>query len=64
MLQRGPRSVPILLFMFLALLDLAALAPGATLVLEPVAALVLVSAVTLAWRDATGTTRDTTAIDV
>ena len=60
MLHRGPRSVPILLFTFLALLDLLVMFPGGTLILEPVAAGVLATAVILAWHDLTAPVRDTT----
>jgi hypothetical protein len=35
MLHRGPRSVPILLFTFLALLDLLVFFAGGKLILEP-----------------------------
>jgi hypothetical protein len=59
MLHRGPRSVPILLFAFLALLDLLVMLPGGTLILEPAAAGVLATAVILAWCDRTGRVRDT-----
>jgi hypothetical protein len=48
MTRRGPRSVPVLLFVFLALLDLTMLFPQARLVLEPAAALALLGAVAAA----------------
>jgi hypothetical protein len=48
MTHRGPRSVPALLFVFLALLDLTVLFPGAGLVFEPAAAFALLGAVVCA----------------
>jgi hypothetical protein len=55
MTRRGPRSVPVLLFVFLALLDLMLVFPRAELVLEPAAALALLGAVTAAVVHVAGT---------
>jgi hypothetical protein len=55
MTRRGPRSVPVLLFVFLAFLDLTVLFPWAWLVLEPAAALALLGAVIAAAAHVTGT---------
>jgi hypothetical protein len=55
MTRRGPRSVPVLLFVFLAFLDLTLVFPRAGLVLVPAAAAALIGAVTAAVAHVAGT---------